>query len=203
MKGIVLTDDAGKQELLQKGIYGLDLVFAYSMEEILEGKADTYFILSDNLSVDELLRIPVKPIFFNSVIKTLNQLNLPQNYCRINGWPTFINRKTWEVAGDEKIVSQTFDCFGLEYSIVPDTPGFISPRIVAMIINEAFFTLGEGISTAGEIDIAMKLGTNYPYGPFEWAKKIGLTKITELLNELAKEDNIYTPASSLLASLNS
>ena len=60
---------------------------------------------------------------------------------------------------------------------VPDVKGFISSRIVSMIINEAYFALEENVSTKEEIDIAMKLGTNYPYGPFEWSKKIGLKNI--------------------------
>ncbi len=45
---------------------------------------------------------------------------------------------------------------------------------MAMIINEAWHALAEEVSTKNEIDTAMKLGTNYPYGPFEWAEKIGL-----------------------------
>jgi 3-hydroxybutyryl-CoA dehydrogenase len=40
----------------------------------------------------------------------------------------------------------------------------------------------------------MKLGTSYPYGPFEWSTKIGLTRIYELLTELSSEDKRYTPA---------
>ena len=42
-----------------------------------------------------------------------------------------------------------------------------------MIINEAFLALQEGVSTKEEINTAMKLGTNYPLGPFEWVEKIG------------------------------
>ena len=57
---------------------------------------------------------------------------------------------------------------------VKDEPGFVSARIVAMMINEAYFTWEAGTSTKEEIDIAMKLGTGYPYGPFEWGEKIGL-----------------------------
>ena len=45
-----------------------------------------------------------------------------------------------------------------------------------MIINEAYFTWEAGTSTKEEIDIAMKLGTGYPYGPFEWGEKIGLSR---------------------------
>ena len=66
-----------------------------------------------------------------------------------------------------------------------------------MIINEAYFALESNISTKEEIDIAMKLGTNYPFGPFEWSKKIGLKKIYLLLNELSKQDKRYEPSTLL------
>ena len=65
---------------------------------------------------------------------------------------------------------------GRQYQLVPDVPGMIAARTVSMIINEAYYTLEEEISSAEEIDIAMKLGTNYPYGPFEWARQIGIEK---------------------------
>ena len=67
-----------------------------------------------------------------------------------------------------------------------------------MIINEAYFTLEENVSTKEEIDIAMKLGTNYPYGPFEWSKKIGLKNIADLLKELFITEKRYQPAALLL-----
>jgi 3-hydroxybutyryl-CoA dehydrogenase len=80
---------------------------------------------------------------------------------------------------------------------VPDVKGFISARVVSMIINEAYFALEEKVSTKREIDTAMKLGTNYPYGPFEWGDLIGVKNIYELLNELSKTDSRYTPAALL------
>jgi 3-hydroxybutyryl-CoA dehydrogenase len=67
-----------------------------------------------------------------------------------------------------------------------------------MIINEAYFALEENVSTKEEIDIAMKLGTNYPYGPFEWCKKIGLKNIAALLAELSQTEKRYQPARLLL-----
>jgi 3-hydroxybutyryl-CoA dehydrogenase len=73
----------------------------------------------------------------------------------------------------------------------------IAPRIIAMIVNEAYFGLEDNISTKNEIDIAMKLGTNYPYGPFEWSEKIGLHNIYQLLINLSKQDKRYTPANLL------
>lgn len=61
---------------------------------------------------------------------------------------------------------------------------FHYPRTIAMIINEAYFSLGEKLATAEAIDLAMKNGVNYPLGPVEWGKKIGLHNVAQLLEEL-------------------
>jgi 3-hydroxybutyryl-CoA dehydrogenase len=53
-----------------------------------------------------------------------------------------------------------------------------------MIINEAFFAMQEGVAPAREIDTAMKLGTNYPRGPVEWAERIGVSQVVALLSAL-------------------
>jgi len=73
----------------------------------------------------------------------------------------------------------------------------VTPRVISMIINEAYFALDEGISSKEEIDTAMKLGTNYPYGPFEWSEKIGLKKIYDLLIALTTTNSRYKPAPRL------
>ena len=61
---------------------------------------------------------------------------------------------------------------------------FHYPRTIAMIINEAYFALGEKLATGESIDLAMKNGVNYPLGPIEWGGKIGLHNIAQLLEEL-------------------
>jgi 3-hydroxybutyryl-CoA dehydrogenase len=66
--------------------------------------------------------------------------------------------------------------------------------VIASIINEAFFALQENVSTREDIDTAMKLGTNYPYGPFEWAERIGLMRIYGLLDALCRQHGRYLPA---------
>ncbi len=77
-------------------------------------------------------------------------------------------------------------------------PGFISASVIAMIINEAYFAKADGVSTEAEIDLAMKLGTNYPYGPFEWAQKIGLKNILNLLTSMSEQNNKYAPSPLLV-----
>ena len=57
-------------------------------------------------------------------------------------------------------------------------------RVISCIVNEAFLVLSEGVATAEDIDRAMKLGANYPKGPFEWLEEIGAHSIVETLDSL-------------------
>ena len=60
----------------------------------------------------------------------------------------------------------------------------VALRVISCIVNEAFLTLAEGVAIAEDIDRAMKLGANYPKGPFEWAGEIGAPRILETLDSL-------------------
>jgi len=76
--------------------------------------------------------------------------------------------------------------------------GFIFPRTIVQIINEAYFALEEGVASREDIDRAMKFGVNYPKGPFEWARnkeKVVITLLEELL--LLTKDLRYKPNSLL------
>ena len=55
----------------------------------------------------------------------------------------------------------------------------IAVRILSMIMNEAAFAVGEGVASVRDIDIAMKLGTNYPKGPLKWSDEIGLELVAK------------------------
>jgi 3-hydroxybutyryl-CoA dehydrogenase len=70
------------------------------------------------------------------------------------------------------------------------------PRILSLIVNEAARALEEGVASAEEIDIAMRLGVNYPQGPLKWADQIGLDEVLAVLEGLQREtgDDRYRPA---------
>jgi 3-hydroxybutyryl-CoA dehydrogenase len=91
---------------------------------------------------------------------------------------------------------QFFRRLGLEPAVTSDGPGLIFPRILCMIINEAAFAVMEGVASAEDIDTAMKLGTNYPLGPLEWADQIGLDQVLAVLEGLQEEygEDRYRPA---------
>ena len=67
------------------------------------------------------------------------------------------------------------------------TPGLVLGRILAQLVNEAHFALGEGVASAEDIDTAMRLGFNWPRGPIEWAEEIGQSEIVALLDALHAE----------------
>lgn len=102
-----------------------------------------------------------------------------------NGLPSFLNREVLEVSilndGYKAVLETTCKSLNTEYVLVDDRVGMATPRIICMIINEAYYTVQEGTAHREDIDQGMKLGTNYPYGPFEWCGMIGVNNVYELL----------------------
>lgn len=139
-------------------------------------------------------------VFVHAVNCTERQINRP-NYVRLNAWPGFLSRSVIELACSHTGIMQEAETvlkkLNWQFIWVEDDYGLIAARIIAMIINEAYFALEENVSTKQQIDVAMRLGTNYPYGPFEWSEKIGLKNIYNLLSRLAEKDVRYTIAAPL------
>jgi 3-hydroxybutyryl-CoA dehydrogenase len=82
---------------------------------------------------------------------------------------------------------------------IEDVPGLVLPRIIACLANEAAFAAGEGVAERETIDLAMRLGTNYPRGPLAWAQEIGYAQIVAILDFLHSEygEERYRVAPSL------
>ena len=88
---------------------------------------------------------------------------------------------------------------GKEVVVIKEAPGFITSRINAMIGNEAFYMLQEGIASAVDIDKALKLGLNHPMGPFELVDLVGLDTRLNILEYLHKSlGEKYRPAPLLV-----
>ena len=197
MKILVLaTDDAWNEFVLNNPV--TEIIRAENMDAFLNNKdADAYFNLMGNASENDY-SFTKKSVFINSVSTTLKKMNAAENIYRINGWNSFIKRNSWEVAGNMNEEGlAVLNSINKQAVVVPDEPGFIAARIISMIINEAYFAKAENVSTEKEIDIAMKLGTNYPFGPFEWSRLIGLKNIYTLLKILSENDDRYKPSSLL------
>jgi len=76
------------------------------------------------------------------------------------------------------------EAMGKTCVVVRESPGFVTSRINAMIGNEAFYMLQEGVASAADIDQALKLGLNHPMGPFELVDLVGLDTRLSILKFL-------------------
>lgn len=200
---IVLADEGSKEEFKAKKMDAdTQVTYIESLSELINNRinqdtTDAFFLLKEGIHKEDHTIFKGKPVFINAVTPTLKELELPENFYRINGWPTFLKRDIWEIAGGNGDKLTIFEKLQWKYISVADEPGLVSARIISMIINEAWFALGDGVSSKDEIDIAMKLGTNYPYGPFEWCEKIGLQNIYDLLQKLSETEPRYNIAPAM------
>ena len=83
-------------------------------------------------------------------------------------------------------IEEVARAMGKDTVVVRDSAGFITSRVNAMIGNEAFFMLQEGVASARDIDKALKLGLNHPMGPFELVDLVGLDTRLSVLEFLHK-----------------
>jgi 3-hydroxybutyryl-CoA dehydrogenase len=166
---------------------GVEVVFDFAPDKNLIGSRYSHFF---------------NPVFFNNSLITLseliNQSGLQEDsFFGFCGLPTLVNRPVLEVSvttkKSESPLKNICTLLATDFVCVEDRVGLVTPRVICMIINEAYYTLEEGTATRGDIDLAMKLGTNYPYGPFEWAKRISINHVIELLDAVYRDthDNRY------------
>ncbi len=153
----------------------------------------------------DIYKTLLQPILIASTLYSLEELQVTtEPIARFNNWPCKEERNLVEIAMPQNQVEkfeQIFSMLSIPFQKTKDIVGFVTARIISIIINEAFLALEEQISTKEEIDIAMKLGTNYPMGPFEWCNAIGNKNVYELLARLSLTEKRYTPASLLKQSI--
>ncbi len=149
------------------------------------------------IRMDKALR-PGVPILTTSVTVPVSVqagwVRHPERLVGISAFPTLIGNALIEVAPgpltDRKILDTAcaiLRSIGKETAIVKDRVGMVMPRILCMLINESFFGAMENIAEPASIDTAMKLGTHYPFGPIEWAQRIGIGNVLAVLGALQDE----------------
>ncbi|MGW3014521.1 3-hydroxyacyl-CoA dehydrogenase [Streptomyces longwoodensis] len=92
-----------------------------------------------------------------------------------------------------------FQALGKDVSLIGDVPGMIVARTVARIIDLAYDAVAKGVATEEDVDTAMRLGVNYPLGPFEWSRRLGRTWACSVLDDLHQRDpsGRYAPSLAL------
>lgn len=101
-------------------------------------------------------------------------------------------------AADESGVQRVAALFAQSrpVTLIQDSPGFVGPRIVAMVANLGCEMAQTGLASVEDIDLAMRLGLNYPQGPLEMADSLGVARLHSLLGELQAitGDDRYRPS---------
>ncbi|PKV67159.1 3-hydroxyacyl-CoA dehydrogenase family protein [Pontibacter ramchanderi] len=200
---LVLSGDEMAAEFRQKfaeGANGNTYTFLHS-RHLTDDQLKPSDIVFDFLLHEEPERLsdytPEQVVFCQAVTKQLAALVQEsglESTCTLfgfNGLPTLFNRPVLEVSlylqRDADKLKQVCAQLGTEYQLVNDRAGMATPRILCMIINEACYTLQEGTASIQDIDLGMKLGTNYPFGPFEWANAIGIANVYQVLKAMYED----------------
>jgi 3-hydroxybutyryl-CoA dehydrogenase len=151
-----------------------------------------------NLAAMDRSLPPGTPILSASAATTVAEqsawVRTPERLIGIAALPSLLHGTLVEIAPSPASGARAIEAsqiffreLGKETSVVQDSPGMVLPRILCMLVNEASFALGERIARRGDIDRAMTLGTNYPFGPFAWGKKIGFEQVRAVLEGLRRE----------------
>jgi len=138
-----------------------------------------------------------------AVADQLTWVGKPNRLIGIGALPTMLEGRLVELAAsrltDEATVAaarEFAEALEKESALVQDGVGLVLPRILCMLANEAAFAMMEGVAGAADIDTAMRLGTNYPRGPIEWAERIGPRHVHAVVAALHKSfrEERYRPA---------
>ena len=86
------------------------------------------------------------------------------------------------------LAQELFEAIGKRVVLVEDHPGFFLGRTIGSIVNEAVYAVQEGVASPADVDVAMRLGTNYPLGPIALGREIGGDRVVRILQRLAGAD---------------
>jgi 3-hydroxybutyryl-CoA dehydrogenase len=200
MKILVIADEPQQSELLKKlgkehkidafdesGFFdietygGYDAIFDLNLDAHTEVLEDYSYLENAIIVVSGVKSALAELVYLEEFEHDITLVGL-------NDLSGFIDREKAEISllneGDYIRAIAFFKSLNWPAIVVKDRVGMVTPRIVLMIINEACYTLQEGTANIQDIDSSMKLGTNYPLGPFEWCDKIGISNVYETLEAL-------------------
>src|SRR5215813_11717549 len=175
------------QSNLEHAVNNADLIIEAVPEQI-EMKLDLFARLDRICALDVIFASNTSAL---SITEMAGATRRPQQFIGMHFFNPVHKMKLVEIVRGLETNDQTFNVaqyvstkMGKEIVEVKESPGFVTSRINALIGNEAFYMLQEGIATARDIDKALKLGLNHPMGPFEMIDLVGLDTRLSILSFL-------------------
>ncbi len=157
--------------------------------EVLDAHAPQYCYLATNTST-------MSPTEIGSFTKRPDKVIAMHFFNPVHKMPLVEIVRGLETSDETaEVIQQVARLMGKETVVINEFPGFVTSRISALVGNEAFYMLQEGLGSPEEIDKAIKLGLNYPMGPFELGDLVGLdTRLNNLKYLHEKLGEKYRPA---------
>lgn len=189
-------------EDLDRGVEGADLVIE-AIPEVLREKLELFGRLDALLPASTILASNTSSLSITEMAAVTERAD---RFCGMHFFNPVHKMKLVEIVRGLETSQSTVDevkevaeRMGKETVTIKESPGFITSRINAVIGNEAFYMLEDGVASAEEIDKAVRLGLNHPMGPFEMADLVGLDTrlaVLEFLQQRLGEK--YRPAPLLV-----
>ena len=174
---------------LEQSVENADFVIE-AIPEIIEAKIDTFAKIDKVCPADSYFASNTSSLSITEIAAATNR---PGRFIGMHFFNPVHKMKLIEIVRGLETTADTVEVtkavaqqMGKETVTIKESPGFITSRINAMIGNEAFYMLQEGIASAEEIDKALKLGLNHPMGPFEMVDLVGLDTRLSILRFLHK-----------------
>ncbi|MBX9617498.1 MAG: 3-hydroxybutyryl-CoA dehydrogenase [Caulobacteraceae bacterium] len=196
-----LAGISGVNSLAEAG--GVDLVIEAAVEDEAVKKA-VFADLVPHLGPDTLLASNTSSI---SITRLASATDRPERFIGLHFMKPAPVMKLVEIIRGIATSAATYDVavafaesLGKTTTNAEDFPAFIVNRILVPMINEAIYTLYEGVGNVASIDTALKLGANHPMGPLELADFMGLDVVLAIMNVLydGLADSKYRPCPLLV-----
>lgn len=167
--------------------------------ESIDSKRELLFTIGNNVSDDTLILCSALPM---SATEAAALIRVPQRVVGFSVIPPLGEKVMVELAAGLNTTNDSmarairfWDGLDCSNEVVADGTGLVRARILCCLVNEACSALQEGVASAGDIDLAMRLGTNYPRGPLEWADYLGLDTVLGVMEGLYREwgEDRYRP----------
>jgi len=138
-----------------------------------------------------------------SITEIAAATNRPENFIGLNFTHPVVKRQLVQIVRGLKTSDKTYEVakrfvgeIGKKSVLVYESPGYVTIRLMMPLLNEAMNLLVEGVASANDIDKAMRLGFDFPYGPLEMADRMGLDAVFRVTDALYREygDVKYRPA---------
>ncbi len=174
---------------LEEAAQDADLVIE-AIPEDMKLKAETFTRLDQSAPASAILATNTSSL---SITEMAAVTKRPKQFLGMHFFNPVHKMKLLEIVvgletseGTVKLAEEVGRKMGKEAIVIKESPGFITSRINAIIGNEAFWMLQEGVASATDIDKAVKLGLNHPMGPFEMVDLVGLDTRLHILEYLQK-----------------